>query len=55
VTSIDAAIAGGVAAAHPRLIELSRDLYDHPETAWEEVRSARRVAGLLSDNGFDVT
>ena len=55
MTSIDAAIAGGVAAAHPRLIELSRDLYDHPETAWEEVRSARRVAGPLSDNGFDVT
>ena len=27
----------------------------HPETAWEEVRSARRVAGELSDNGFAVS
>jgi amidohydrolase len=55
VTAIDTAIAAGVAAAHPRLIHLSRDLYDHPETAWEEVRSAQRVAGQLSDRGFDVT
>ena len=52
--SIDDAIASGVATAQPRLIELSRDLYDHPEIAWEEVRSARRVAEQLSDNGFDV-
>jgi len=53
--SIDDAIAAGVAAAHPRLIALSRDLYDHPEIAWEEVRSARRVAEELSDNGCDIT
>jgi len=55
MTDTDAATASAVAAAHPQLIQLSRDLYDHPETAWEEVRSARRVAGQLSDNGFDVT
>ena len=55
MTSSDAAIAAGVARAHPGLIGLSRDLYDHPEIAWEEVRSARRVAGALSDGGFDVT
>jgi len=55
MTDTDAATSSAVAAAHPQLIQLSRDLYDHPETAWEEVRSARRVAGQLSDNGFDVT
>ncbi|WP_199179399.1 M20 family metallopeptidase [Mycolicibacterium goodii] len=55
VTSSDAVLAAGVGTAHPKLIELSRDLYDHPETAWEEVRSARRVAGALADGGFDVT
>jgi amidohydrolase len=55
MTDTDAATASAVTAAHPALIQLSRDLYDHPETAWEEVRSARRVAGQLSDNGFDVT
>jgi amidohydrolase len=54
VRSIDSALAAGVAAAHPRLIQLSRDLYDHPEIAWEEVRSARRVAEELSDKGFNV-
>jgi amidohydrolase len=55
VSTIDTVIAAGVAAAHPQLIQLSRDLYDHPEIAWQEVRSARRVAGTLSDNGFGVT
>ena len=54
MTDTDAATASAVTAAHPALIQLSRDLYDHPETAWEEVRSARRVAGQLSDNGFEV-
>ena len=53
--SIDDAITARVTAAHPRLTALSRDLYDHPEIAWEEVRSARRVAEELSDNGFDIT
>jgi len=34
------------------LVELSHDLHDHPETAFEETRSAARVAELLE--GFDV-
>ncbi len=55
MTTVDGALVQAVATAHPRLIEMSRDLYDHPEVAWEEVRSARRVAAVLSDNGFDVT
>jgi amidohydrolase len=55
VTNTDTVTASAVTAAHPQLIQLSRDLYDHPETAWEEIRSARRVAGHLSDNGFDIT
>jgi amidohydrolase len=55
MTDIDTALADRVATAHPRLIQLSRELFDDPETAWEEVRSARRVAGVLSDNGFDIT
>jgi amidohydrolase len=55
VTTIDDILASGVAAAQPRLIALSRDLFDHPEIGWEEVRSAARVAGELSDHGFVVT
>jgi amidohydrolase len=54
MTSIDGAIADRVTATHSQLTTLSRDLYDHPETAWQEFRSARRVAGELSDNGFHV-
>lgn len=52
---MDAAVADGVRTSHPRLTRLSRDLFDHPEIAWEEVRSARRVAQELSEGGFDVT
>ena len=55
MTIIDDVIASGVATAQPQLIALSRDLYDHPEIAWEEVRSANRVAAALSDHGFTVT
>jgi amidohydrolase len=37
-----------------RMLMLSHDLHAHPEVAWEEVRSCARVAGELSDAGFDV-
>ena len=54
MNAVDGTLANAVSAAHPELIALSRDLYDHPEVAWEEVRSAQRVASMLSDSGFDV-
>src|SRR5271166_1511376 len=38
-----------------RLVALSHDLHAHPETAFEEERSASAVAGALADAGFDVT
>ncbi|HUD18120.1 MAG TPA: M20 family metallopeptidase [Acidimicrobiales bacterium] len=37
-----------------RLIELSHAIHSHPETAFEETRSAAAVAGILSDGGFTV-
>lgn len=37
-----------------RMLRLSHDLHAHPEIAWEETRSCARVAGELSDAGFDV-
>jgi amidohydrolase len=37
-----------------RMLGLSHDLHAHPEIAWEEVRSCARVAGELSDAGFEV-
>ncbi|WP_433869525.1 M20 family metallopeptidase [Saccharopolyspora sp. CA-218241] len=36
------------------LVELSRDLHAHPEEAFEEHRSAARVAELLGAHGHDV-
>jgi amidohydrolase len=41
--------------AAPALIELSEALHADPETAWQEHRSARRVASLLADHGFAIT
>lgn len=38
-----------------RLITLSEELHADPETAWQEHRSARRVAEALDEVGFDVT
>lgn len=46
---------GAVQDALPQLIELSEELYEHPEIAWQEVRSAESVARLLESSGFEVT
>ncbi|MCA1184907.1 MULTISPECIES: M20 family metallopeptidase [unclassified Saccharopolyspora] len=44
-----------VTADADRLVRLSEQLHAHPETAWQEHRSARWVAESLSEAGFDVT
>ena len=44
-----------VATDAERLITLSETLHAHPETAWEEHRSARWVAEALDEAGFAVT
>ncbi len=38
-----------------RLVRLSHDIHDHPETAFEEDRAAVWTAEQLSDGGFSVT
>ncbi len=38
----------------PRLEELNRWLYDHPETAYQEYRSSQRLAQTLEGYGFSV-
>ena len=53
--ALDAAVTTTISAADAGLVRLSRDLYDHPETAWEEVRSAQRVADQLAGSGLTVT
>jgi len=37
------------------LIELSRWMYEHPETAYEEFESSRRLSETLAEHGFEVT
>ena len=48
-------VARTVASDAERLIRLSEQLHAHPETAWEEHRSARWVAESLDEAGFTVT
>ncbi|MFV8380683.1 M20 family metallopeptidase [Corynebacterium hindlerae] len=38
---------------HEELVELALDLHAHPETAFEEFRSAERITNLLRRHGFD--
>lgn len=55
MNDLKAAAQRRVESVLPQLIALSEDLYNHPETAWQEVRSAELVAGLLEESGFEVT
>ncbi|GAA1012841.1 peptidase M20 [Acrocarpospora pleiomorpha] len=48
-------VAQSISANAERLIRLSEQLHAHPETAWEEHRSARWVAETLDEAGFTVT
>lgn len=48
------AIQRHVHGQHRAWAALSRALYDHPETAWQERESAALVANTLEDNGFHV-
>jgi metal-dependent amidase/aminoacylase/carboxypeptidase family protein len=41
-------------AYEPELIAIRRDIHRHPETAFEETRTARIVADKLRDWGIDV-
>ena len=36
------------------MIEMRRDLHKHPEAAWTEFRTAAKVAGRLTELGFEV-
>ncbi len=49
-----AAIAAAVDAQRDELRDLALDLHAHPETAFEEHRSAAKLAHMLREDGFDV-
>ncbi|MGH8945637.1 MAG: M20/M25/M40 family metallo-hydrolase, partial [Acidimicrobiia bacterium] len=42
-------------AVETELIELSRWMYENPETAYQEFESSRRLSETLAGHGFDVT
>ena len=38
----------------PRLRDVGKDLFDHPEVKFEEVQASKRLAAELTEGGFDV-
>lgn len=38
----------------PRLVDLRRDLHQHPELAWNEVRTTDIIVSLLKEWGFEI-
>lgn len=50
-----AEVAGQVNAMYPKLESLYRDLHAHPEVAFQEVRTAGKLAAEMRAIGFDVT
>src|SRR5262245_16123100 len=51
---VDMAIRQEVAAIHALMTAWRREIHAHPETAFEEFRTAERIAGLLQSWGIDV-
>jgi amidohydrolase len=49
------AVAAEVAGAEGALVDLSHRIWDHPELAFEEERTAAAAAELLADAGFRIT
>lgn len=54
VTSAKSASQATLESHMAELIRLSHDLHAHPETAFEESRSAEAIATVLADRGFSV-
>jgi amidohydrolase len=54
ITDIKNTIISRVDTLAPQLIDVAKDLYDHPETAYEEHRSCRKLTEFLSRFGFTV-
>jgi len=54
MTASRSAVESDVERRLDRLISLSHAVHSHPETCFEEHRSAAAVAGALSDGGMDV-
>jgi amidohydrolase len=55
VTSLKAAIETSVESDYPRLDALYKDIHAHPEMAFQEVKTAAKLAAEMRAIGFDVT
>jgi amidohydrolase len=55
VISLEAAIEASVDADYPKLDALYKDIHAHPELAFEEVKTAARLAAEMRALGFEVT
>src|SRR6202171_4069387 len=55
VISLKAAIEKSVEADYPKLDALYKDIHAHPEIAFEEVKTAAKLASEMRALGFDVT
>src|ERR1700732_1293500 len=55
VASLKAAIEASVEGDYPKLDALYKDIHAHPEIAFQEVRTAARLATEMRALGFDVT
>lgn len=55
VISVKKAIEASIASEYPRLDALYKELHAHPELAFQEVKTAARLAAEMRALGFDVT
>lgn len=55
VVSLKKAIATSIASDYPKLDALYKELHAHPELAFQEVKTAARLAAEMRALGFDVT
>lgn len=55
VAKLKTAIEGSVEADYPKLDALYKDIHAHPEIAFQEVKTAAKLAGEMRALGFDVT
>lgn len=53
-TSTKNSVVNQVEVVKENLFELNRNLYDNPETKFEEFKAAKRLTGLLEKGGFEV-
>jgi amidohydrolase len=54
IARLKAAVSADVDARYPQLADISRQLHDNPEVAFEEHRASALLVDFLSKNGFDV-